>query len=405
MSTQYQEKVARFFEKYTLKRREWLRTISVWKEQGVKKELCAQIEALMAQIEDYHSALAELLAQDTPDMARIQRLEREMRKCYKELVYAIKPVWRQWLEAIVVAGTAAFIIRTYVFGLYHVPTGSAEPNVLVGDRLYGNKLAYLVSKPKHGELVILDDPEFVYDASPLQRLWQKYVGFPILGVLKAGPQNWLKRVIAVPGDVIEGRMEDGKTAIYRNGEKLDETYVNPHPLLTVRKTVGFFPPHTALGSLMPWFLQTHTKHCRYTYDESQSFAAQQYYTIFEDEVVVHPHTGEQLMYPSGSPSYNRYGRNVDVFGPFTVPEGKYWVQGDSRLNSRDSRFWGFLDGSLVQGRASFVVFSLDSEEPLFLFSLLKSPWSFFTKVIRWNRFFKKLWGIPQLRAPRASEDA
>lgn len=395
---QYKEKLTRFFELYSTRRREWLRLLDGWRQQASKKVLRAQIEGLMAQIEDYHTALKEMLAQETPDMGRIQRMHKQMRKCYKELAQITKPQWQQWAEAIIFALAAAFVLRTYVFGLYHVPTGSAEPNVLVGDRLWGNKFPYLFRKPRHNDLVIFDDPEFQYDrSSGLQRLWQKYVGFPILGILKQGPQNWVKRVIGVPGDKIEGRMENNRTVVYRNGERLDEVYVNPHPLLVVRKEVGLFSPHSALGGLVPSFFHGYSKQVRYTYDESKSFEDQPYYFMKPEEVVRHAHNGEPLMFPSGSPSYNRYGKNGDVYGPFIVPEGKYWVMGDSRLNSGDSRIWGFLDHSLVQGRAGFVVFSIDSEEPFWLFALLKNPIHFFTKAIRWNRFLKGLWSVPNLR--------
>ena len=112
-----------------------------------------------------------------------------------------------------------------------MPTGSAEPNILVGDRLFGNKVTYLFRAPRRGELVIFDDPEFSYDrSSSLQRLWQKYIGFPILGILKQGPENWVKRVIGVPGDTIEGRMENGKTVVYRNGKRLEETLCQSSPI-------------------------------------------------------------------------------------------------------------------------------------------------------------------------------
>lgn len=399
----YKEKLTRFFEKYSEKRREWQLTLNQWKEADKKPLLRAQIEALMAQIEDYHNALGEMLAQEKPDFSRVRRMQKQMHKCYKELAHIIKPVWRQWLEAIVVTAIAAFFLRTYVFGLYHVPTGSAEPTLLVGDRIFGNKFTYFLREPKHGDYIILDDPEFVYDSSPVQRLWQKYVGFPILGILKAGPMNWTKRVLAVPGDTIEGRMENGRTALYLNGKKLEEKYVNPHPLLYLRKKVGFFDPHSGIGSLLPSFLHSYDKPVRYTYDESASYEEQPYYHMRAEEVIRDARTGEPYLYPSGSPSRNAMGRNVDVFGPIRLPEDKYWVQGDSRLNSRDSRYWGFLDRKFIQGRASCILFSLDSEEPFWLFALLKNPWHFFTRAIRWNRFARGLHAIPDWRLTKGED--
>jgi len=397
MKREYSEKVKQFFQMYTERRRIWFEWITDRKGQGKSIERVARMEALMAQIEDYNTALNALLEHDLPDYVRIRRLFRQMKKCYKELKGIAKPMWRQWFEAIIVAGTIAFFLRTYVFGLYHVPTGSAEPNILVGDRLYGNKLAYSLRSIKRGDLVIFDNPEFSYDrSSALQRWWQKYVGIPFLG-LKMGPDNWVKRVIAVPGDTIEGRMENGRTVLYRNGEKLDEVYVNPHPLLTLRKKVGFFDSYGVLGRILPAWLQKNERLVRYTYDVRLPLDQQPYYLMKPEEVVRHPKTGSPLLLPAGTPSYNMFGKNVDVFGPFVVPHGKYWMQGDSRLNSRDSRFWGFLDESLIQGKASFVIFSIDSEEVLWLFSLLKNPWYFFTKQIRWRRFFKRLNTIPDNR--------
>ncbi|HLF66213.1 MAG TPA: S26 family signal peptidase, partial [Gammaproteobacteria bacterium] len=74
---------------------------------------------------------------------------KRFKKIYKELHEASKGFIRQWIEAIVVAGFAVLILHNFIFGLYHVPTGSAEPTLLVGDRVWGNRLAYrLGAKPQ-----------------------------------------------------------------------------------------------------------------------------------------------------------------------------------------------------------------------------------------------------------------
>jgi len=401
MQKQYAEQIKDFFQIYGVQRRQWVAQIADWRGRG-EKELAAKVEALMAQVEEYHAALNALLAQPEYDADRVERLQRQMKSCYNEIVQLTKPVWRVWVESIIVAGLAAFVIRTFIFGIYHVPTGSAEPNILVGDRLWGNKMVYFVQAPKHGDLVIFNDPEFVYSKNTAQRLWQKYAGMQLFGgLLKAGPDNWVKRVIGVPGDKIEGRIEQGRTVVYRNGEKLDECYVNPYPLLVLRKKTGFFAPDSFLGAVMPSFLRSRIQEVRYTYDPSLPLDKQPYYHMLPEEVARHPQTNKPLLLPAFEPSYDyRTHRNVDAFGPFVVPAGKYWVQGDSRRNSRDSRFWMFLDEEHLLGRASVILFSLDSEESFWLFSLLKDPIGFFSHVVRWSRFFKPLWTIPDLSKAR-----
>jgi signal peptidase I len=300
-----------------------------------------------------------------------------------ELDESLKPFWRQSIESVTFLFVTIFVLRHLIFGLYSVPTGSAEPNILVGDRILGLKYPYLLGKVQRGDLAIFDRPDFVYDQKNfINHLWQKYVGFPIplLG-LSAGPESWVKRVIGLPGDVVEGKINaEGKTEVYLNGELLEEPYINPYPLITVRRSCGFFAPEIG----MPWFLNWKQKTVNYTYDPSKSYADQPFFKIDQDEIVYNQFTGKPIITLPRTPSYS------DKFPARKIPEGKLWVMGDNRKNSDDARKWGFLDASLVTGRASRILFSIDSEEIFWLFDLIKNPISFFTKKLRWGRFLRSL---------------
>ncbi|MBD3231582.1 signal peptidase I [Candidatus Dependentiae bacterium] len=396
----FKKQFEKLLEKYNKKKEPFQKRVELWKKHNKKKayqtgnQLIQETENVISKLKEYLTSTAE----QQPNEKLIKTHIKMFKKLYKQINEQTKSTLRQWVEAIIVAGTFVFILRTFVFGLYHVPTGSAEPTILVGDRIWGNKMSYYLSKVKHGDCVIFDNPEFIYDKSSyINYLWQKYIGFPIpiLG-LKIGPDNWVKRVIAIPGDLIEGRIEDGKTIIYRNGKKLDETsYVNPYPLIKLAKTTGFINISNFGPFMIPSFIRKNTKIVDYTYDPSKSFENQSFYNMKPNEIIRKADGRPMLKMPytptyEFSPIQGEYGRSVDSFGPIKIPEGKYWVMGDSRKNSRDSRFWGFLDQDLIHGKASFIIFSVDSEEPIWIFELLKHPINFWTKSIRWNRFLKNI---------------
>lgn len=61
-------------------------------------------------------------------------------------------------------------------------------------------------------------------------------------------------------------------------------------------------------------------------------------------------------------NYSRAQRNRDNYGPVTVPEGSYFVMGDNRDKSLDSRFWGMVKGEKIKGRAFLIYLSWDKEE-------------------------------------------
>lgn len=384
-------------KKYLSKKERFKKVIDRFQEKK-SDSLYQKSSQLLKVADNLNQSLQAAFAQKNHGAAELKEIKQQLKafkKTYKELYQMSKSSIRQWVEAIGVALLLALVLRNFVFGLYHVPSGSAEHNILVGDRLWGNKMVYFVSPVKRGELVIFDNPTFDYDrSSMINYWWQRYIGFPIplLG-LGIGPENWVKRVIAVPGDVIEGRLESGKTVIYLNNQKLDEPYVNKFPLIAVNKNRGFIP-FSNIGPLkIPGFLCYETTVRHYTYDPSKPYSQQPFYSFDESDVVKVPGTNEPELLHAYSPTYDhRTMMCMDVFGPYIVPEGKYWVMGDSRKNSVDSRWWLFLDEKLIHGRASFVIYSIDSEEAFWLFDLIKHPIDFWTKHIRWNRFFSTLHG-------------
>jgi signal peptidase I len=291
----------------------------------------------------------------------------------RELREGVKPIWRQLFETALIVGFIVLSLRTFVFGLYQNPTGSGEPTLLVGDRIFANKLIYRFRKIKRGDLIVFDDPEsetnINFGSAKLNKFGRKLK-------LPRSSDAWIKRIVALPGDSIEGRIENERAIMYLNGELLNEPYVNTFPLVEVAKEVGFENK----------FLNTYSKKKRglfYSYDPDKPLYWQPFYSFNKNEINIDQTTKLPVL------NCQVAIKELDEF-KFIVPENKYWVMGDSRINSGDSRAWGFLDESLICGRAELILFSVDSEEPWFLMEFVKNPIQFFIHKVRWKRVLRRL---------------
>lgn len=136
-------------------------------------------------------------------------------------------------------------------------------------------------------------------------------------------QDYVKRVIGIPGDTVA--MRDGH--VYVNGEPQREDFV-----LRIDSTNDVVSP---------------------------DFEWQRPYYLAPSEL-----------------ARRRYQPTRDTWGPLLVPPKKYFVLGDNRDDSSDSRYWGFVDESAIKGRTLFVYFSYDRETHDAL------PW---LTDIRWSR--------------------
>lgn len=149
-----------------------------------------------------------------------------------------------WVIVIVVAVSLALLINRNVIYKVSPPTPSMENTIMVNDKVFTFRLAYLFSDPKRGDIVVFkapDEPEVDY----------------------------IKRIIGLPGEIVE--VIDG--IVYIDGEPLEEDYLK----------------ETMVGS----------------------------------------------------------------FGPFEVPEGSYFMMGDNRNISHDSRFWTnkYVKKDMIEGKA------------------------------------------------------
>jgi len=107
----------------------------------------------------------------------------------------------EWVAVIVGALVVALVVKTFLFQAFYIPSGSMEPTLEKGDRVLVNKLSYDLHDVNRGDVIVFElDPDEVGTD---------------------GIKDLIKRVIGLPGDVIETR--DG--VVYINDEPLDEPYL------------------------------------------------------------------------------------------------------------------------------------------------------------------------------------
>ncbi|MFD6099292.1 signal peptidase I [Nocardiopsis flavescens] len=143
--------------------------------------------------------------------------------------------WKELPILIVIALVLAFVIRTWVMQAFYIPSGSMENTLLVGDRVLVNKVVYEVRDIRRGEVVVFngdgswDDPNTVVVPEPTNPVSRGFTWVQQqLGAAPTG-KEYIKRVIGLPGDVVECCDEQQRVTV--NGVPLDEEeYLYPGSL-------------------------------------------------------------------------------------------------------------------------------------------------------------------------------
>jgi signal peptidase I len=228
---------------------------------------------------------------------------------------------KKWLwDNFVSLGSAlllVLVIRSSVIEAFKIPSGSMIPTLLVGDQIFVNKFAYGLRVPLTDW--VGEKPLYFFRNSGPSR------GDIIVFKYPVDPDIYfIKRVIGLPGDKIEMKNK----VVYVNGKPFDR---NPVPNEKLEQVFG------------NWL------------EDSQSEYPRERMSVFYDKF---DHETATIMIDKQS----FFSVN---FESVTVPEGNYFVMGDNRDNSKDSRFWGFVPFENIKGKAFVVWLSiwLDFENP------------------------------------------
>jgi signal peptidase I len=217
---------------------------------------------------------------------------------------------REYAESIGIAVAVALLLRAFVVEAFKIPSGSMIPTLMIGDHIFVNKFTY-------GPLVPWTDKR-LFSHMPPSRGDVMVFKFP-----ENKEQDFIKRVIAVPGDTLEA--------------------IEGRPVIN-----GWLVPHCYVG---PYKYEGRSAELYVEFLEDKS-----YLTLFDGK------TDDQRCSTSddcGAGLACRGGICGMLQGPFHVAPEEAWVMGDNRNNSHDSRSWrGGLGAGVpfenIKGRAMFV---------------------------------------------------
>lgn len=271
-----------------------------------------------------------------------------------------KPVVQDWIEAILFAFVVAMIIRNYTFENFLIPSSSMEKTLLVGDYLIANKLKYYFTDPKQGDIVTFRYPKIEEGTPEHENSKNDFIKiFPPIYINKAASfqkqpltafhlcnyarKNVVKRVIGMPGDTVEVR------------NKI--VFVNGKEYTTGKEQFGMAIPSPPAS---PRVVED------FTYPENQMdyVSMNDWYEPFRVNATADSSSMRKIF-------------NRDWFGPIKVPAGRYFVMGDNRDVSEDSRYWGFLERRFITGTPWLIFWSKGIE----FNKLYDDP------HVRWNRVF------------------
>lgn len=344
-------------------------------------------------------------------ISKEERKKRKSQRNHDKQNEQAKSWLREWADALLFAAIAALIIRTFLFEAYRIPTPSMEKTLLTGDFLIVSKISYGPRTP-----MVLGIPFTNIYLPGIVLPWTRLPGYtdierndivvfnyPIDLAPTAAKTSYIKRCMGMPGDTLA--VDD--TQVYVNGAEarpfpgIQQTYV-----VDVRERVRLSPAKVeAAGGTL--YNNQGSSNYRVNMTEQVAADMRQWPEVTSVEPFVLPDDFNEFnrrdfSFSSGFMNHhhmpptvvpfegqtvtltpenyhvyeniitryekNNVDRNGDQFvingeetNQYTIKQDYYFMMGDNRDDSEDSRFWGFVPQSHIVGKAGMIYFSWDSE--------------------------------------------
>lgn len=234
-----------------------------------------------------------------------------------------------------------FVFRSFIFEPFQIPSGSMMPTLLVGDFILVEKFAYGIKNPitqttlietahpKRGEVVVFKYP---FDSS----------------------LNYIKRVVGLPGDRVSYDPVNKRVTV--------------HPSCVSSQDCTMALPITYSEFALSDFVQTFNL-------TGKGEASSNFRQVPDDRQVPDGIRLAQCKESLGTVVHNiltipgkqdqlgiYYQQRDSLLAEWIVPQGEYFMMGDNRDNSADSRYWGFLPEKNLVGKATAIWMSFDKQE-------------------------------------------
>ena len=231
----------------------------------------------------------------------IDKVDTDIRESREKLL--MQPWWLDWTAGLFPVILVVFVLRSFLFEPFKIPSGSMIPTLHIGDLILVNKFHYGIRLPVANTKLT--------EGTPVQRGDVMVFRYP-----PKPSVDYIKRVIALPGDEV--------------------AYINK--TLSIN---GKPVPTEVLPDFFDESTMRYHKHRRETLD------AKPYQTLQDDD--------RPAFVPGADQFPGRENCNYTVEGvTCKVPAGHYFMMGDNRDNSLDSRYFGFVPDANIVGKAFFV---------------------------------------------------
>jgi signal peptidase I len=235
------------------------------------------------------------------DKMGIAQVDTDIRESREKLL--MQPWWLDWTAGLFPVIVVVFILRSFLFEPFKIPSGSMIPTLHIGDLILVNKFHYGIRLPVANTQLT--------QGTPVQRGDVMVFRYP-----PKPSVDYIKRVVGLPGDEVA----------YLN----KSLTINGKPVPT---------------EVMPDFFDDSTM--RYHKQRRETLGAKPHQTLQDDD--------RPAFVPGADSFPGRENCNYTVEGvTCKVPAGHYFMMGDNRDNSLDSRYFGFVPNANIVGKAFFV---------------------------------------------------